>query len=160
MVKLNKIVFLFFVTSLFLISCNSHLASVPIKPDVEWTYWGDEIIYNATDRELVIELQNSLETLGEIVVPPFETDTLKIPCSDIFQPCIKSCSQIQIYSGDEFLVNFVKGKDDWFENYTYEEFEYTFVHNGILWTEDMLWPRYTYVIKEEDIDIPKEEVTY
>lgn len=120
---------------------------------MEWASFGDEIVYNETDRVLSVVVheryRNDIET-KELILLPSQCDTLEIPYAS-HNICIRDCKEVYIYSEGDTLARFIKGKNDFFESYEYEEFEYHFICEGREWVEEFPWPRYRYRINEETL---------
>lgn len=146
MVRISQILSVCFLAFCF-VSCNNSTTS--LKPIVEYNYWGDEIIFNDTDRDLSIELFGPNGTNRIITLAPAAKDTLKIPVLIYkVEACIQNSSELRICSEDALLAKFVK-EEKWLTDYEYEELEYSVVIDGKTCIEDKPWPRYKYHINEE-----------
>ena len=123
----------------------------PVKPTVDWNSWGDEIVYNDTDIELSLTLDDLKGHVKTVVIAPAAADTLAIPSME-YSLCLQNAEEVGISHENQLLVSLKKGVDKFFTDYDYEEFEYTFKVDGQTWTEDRLWPRYRYHITNEMIN--------
>ena len=123
------------------------------NPTVDWSSFGDEIVYNETDRVLSVvvhdKYRDKTET-KELVLLPSQCDTLNISYFS-HHICIRDCSEIYVISEGDTLARFIKGKNDFFNNYEYEEFDYHFVLEGREFIAEIPWPRYRYRINEETL---------
>lgn len=145
MVRISQILSVCFL-SLCFVSCNN--GATPLKPIVEYDYWGEEVIFNDTDRNLSIELLGPDGTNRTITLAPAAKDTLKIPVLiHKIEACIQNSSELRISSEDALLAKFVK-EEKWLTDYEYEELEHAVTINGKTWIEDDPWPRYKYHINE------------
>ncbi len=137
---------------LITVSCNND-QDLRGNPTVDWSSFGDEIVYNETDRVLSVvvhdKYRDKTET-KELVLLPSQCDTLNIS-SFSHHICIRDCSEIYVISEGDTLARFIKGKNDFFNNYEYEEFDYHFVIEGKEFIAETPWPRYRYRIDEETL---------
>lgn len=137
-----------------LLSCNRDLGG---RYHIDWGSWGDEIVYNDTDIDLIVELRENKRIdnrdttqIYTMILKPSQCDTLAISNFSKY-PCIEDSDEIWIFSGEEQLARFIKGENDFFNNYEYEEREYHFVIEGNEMVEDRPWPTYRYHITDETI---------
>ena len=137
---------------LITVSCNND-QDLRGNPTVDWSSFGDEIVYNETDRVLSVvvhdKYRDKTET-KELVLLPSQCDTLNISYFS-HHICIRDCSEIYVISEGDTLARFIKGKNDFFNNYEYEEFDYHFVLEGREFIAEIPWPRYRYRINEETL---------
>ena len=145
MVRISQILSVCFL-SLCFVSCTN--GATPLKPIVEYDYWGDEVIFNDTDRNLSIGLLGPDGTNRTITLAPAAKDTLKIPVLiHKIEACIQNSSELRISSEGSLLAKFVK-EEKWLTDYEYEELEHAVTINGKTWIEDDPGPRSRYHIKD------------
>lgn len=150
---MKKLFYCILMLSLVFITVSCEEEDLRGNPTMEWGTFGDEIVYNETDRVLSIvvheKIRNVIET-KELVLLPSQCDTLKMPHFN-HPVCIRNCQEIYVYSEGDTLARFIKGKNDFFNNYEYEEFDYHFVLEGREFIAEIPWPRYRYRINEETL---------
>ncbi len=107
-----------------------------MKPIVEYDYWGEEVIFNDTDRNLSIELLGPDGTNRTITLAPAAKDTLKITVLiHKIEAFIQNSSELRISSEGTLQAKFVK-EEKWLTDYEYEELEHAVTIDGKTWIED------------------------
>ena len=143
MVK-NKII-LFVLFAMSLMACNKY-SSVPDTPIVEYTHWGEEILYNDSSKDIKVTITDQNDDVLELNMVSSAKDTLLIPYASYFI-CIDVCKTVAITDGNS-QVMLEKGKSKWFNNYEYEEKDYWITIDGKSYLEERKWPIYRFHIDD------------
>ena len=137
-----------------LMACNKS-TSAPDKPIVEYIYWGEEIIYNDSSKDIKVTITDQNDDVLELNLPSATKDTLFMPYASYFI-CIDVCKTVAITDGDNQVV-LEKGKSEWFKSYEYEEKDYWITIYGKKYLAENKWPIYRYHIDDALLGIAGKE---
>ena len=114
--------------------------------DVDYAFWGEEIIYNDSSKDIKVSITDRNDDVLELNIPAAVKDTLPIPdCS--YYICIDVCKTVAVTDGNSQVV-LEKGKSKWFNNYEYEEKDYWITIDGKSYLEERKWPIYRFHIDD------------
>lgn len=137
-----------------LMACNKS-TSAPDKPIVEYIYWGEEIIYNDSSKDIKVSITDQNDDVLELNLPSATKDTLFMPYASYFI-CIDVCKTVAITDGDNQVV-LEKGESEWFKSYEYEEKDYWITIYGKKYLAENKWPIYRYHIDDALLGIAGKE---
>ena len=137
-----------------LMACNKS-TSAPDKPIVEYIYWGEEIIFNDSSKDIKVTITDQNDDVLELNLPSATKDTLFMPYASYFI-CIDVCKKVAITDGDNQVV-LEKGKSEWFKSYEYEEKDYWITIYGKKYLAENKWPIYRYHIDDALLGIAGKE---
>lgn len=137
-----------------LMSCNKS-TSAPDKPIVEYIYWGEEIIFNDSSKDIKVTITDQNDDVLELNLPSATKDTLFMPYASYFI-CIDVCKTVAITDGDNQVV-LEKGESEWFKSYEYEEKDYWITIYGKKYLAENKWPIYRYHIDDALLGIAGKE---
>ena len=128
-----------------LMACNKS-TSAPDKPIVEYIYWGEEILFNDSSKDIKVSITDQNDEVLELNLPSSAKDTLLMP-NDSYFICIDVCKKVAITDGDNQVV-LEKGESEWFKSYEYEEKDYWITIYGKKYLAENKWPIYRYHIDD------------
>ena len=137
-----------------LMACNKS-TSAPDKPIVEYIYWGEEILFNDSSKDIKVTITDQNDDVLELNLPSATKDTLFMPYASYFI-CIDVCKTVAITDGDNQVV-LEKGKSEWFKSYEYEEKDYWITIYGKKYLAENKWPIYRYHIDDALLGIAGKE---
>ena len=137
-----------------LMACNKS-TSAPDKPIVEYIYWGEEIIFNDSSKDIKVTITDQNDDVLELNLPSATKDTLFMPYASYFI-CIDVCKTVAITDGDNQVV-LEKGESEWFKSYEYEEKDYWITIYGKKYLAENKWPIYRYHIDDALLGIAGKE---
>ena len=137
-----------------LMACNKS-TSAPDKPIVEYIYWGEELLFNDSSKDIKVTITDQNDDVLELNLPSATKDTLFMPYASYFI-CIDVCKTVAITDGDNQVV-LEKGESEWFKSYEYEEKDYWITIYGKKYLAENKWPIYRYHIDDALLGIAGKE---
>ena len=118
--------------------------SDPSKFDIEYSWWGEDIVYNESGQDFEMTVYSIADTT--VNVPTGESFKLYHPNFD-WHTCVTWSDSLKINFADGTEIKAKKG-DLIYEDYTKEENDYWFTIDGKEYLEDRKYPVYHYRIKK------------
>lgn len=132
--------------SVLVISCNSEKQS---KPDTEYSWWGEDIVYNESSQDLDLILYYNQKEYP-FNIQSGKTITLYHPNYD-FHICITDVSDsLKVIFADGTTIKAKKGDKLIYQEYSKEEIDYWVTIDGEKYLEEEKYPVYHYKINTPD----------